>query len=89
MKWCRQNEAYSGEAYSGYPHLRPVRRERSSDHPRTDGMINDPALSSELSPAIVDALTTVFDPELSVNIYDLGLIYDFIVDSSHRVGIRA
>ncbi len=51
-------------------------------------MITDPGRSSELCPAIVDALSTVFDPELPVNIYDLGLIYDVIVDASDRVGIR-
>ena len=56
--------------------------------PKTDGMINDPERSSELRPAIIDALSTVFDPELPVNIYDLGLIYDVIVDESDRVGIR-
>ena len=56
--------------------------------PKTDGMINDPGRSSELRPAIVDALSTVFDPELPVNIYDLGLIYDVIVDACDRVGIR-
>ena len=30
----------------------------------------------------------MFDPEIPVNIYDLGLIYDVIVESSNRVGIR-
>ena len=33
--------------------------------------------------AIVAALSTVFDPEIPVNIYDLGLIYG-IVDSKKR-----
>ena len=55
---------------------------------KTDGMANDPERSSELRPAIVDALSTVFDPELPVNIYDLGLVYDVIIDASDRVGIR-
>jgi len=39
-------------------------------------------------PAIVKALATVFDPEIPVNIYELGLIYDVIVDADSRVGIR-
>src|SRR5215510_5560536 len=55
---------------------------------QTAGMINDPARSAALKAQIVKALSTVFDPEIPVNIYDLGLIYDVIVEASGRVGIR-
>lgn len=41
----------------------------------------DPVKTLELKPKIVDQLVTVFDPEIPVNIYELGLIYDIIVDS--------
>ena len=34
----------------------------------------------ELLTAIIDALKTVYDPEIPVNIYDLGLIYDVKLD---------
>lgn len=34
----------------------------------------------ELKEAVITALKTVFDPEIPVNIYDLGLIYDVIID---------
>jgi FeS assembly SUF system protein len=54
----------------------------------TTGMVNDPQRSAALRPAIVRALSTVFDPEMPVNIYDLGLIYDVIVDAGSHVGIR-
>ena len=43
---------------------------------------------SNLRDQIEAALRTVFDPEIPVNIYDLGLIYDIIVDNSGVVGIR-
>ena len=34
--------------------------------------------------SIIDALKTVFDPDIPVNIYDLGLIYDIkIIDNRH------
>ena len=33
-----------------------------------------------LEEQVVDALRSVFDPEIPVNIYDLGLIYDVEVD---------
>lgn len=34
----------------------------------------------ELEEKIVARIKTVFDPEIPVNIYDLGLIYDIAVD---------
>src|SRR5262245_21591749 len=51
-------------------------------------LINDPDRRAALMPRIVKALSTVFDPEIPVNIYDLGLIYDVIIDAADRVGIR-
>ena len=32
---------------------------------------------------IIDALKTVFDPEIPVNIYDLGLIYDLKINAEN------
>lgn len=48
----------------------------------------DAAQMAVLAPQVVDALRTVFDPEIPVNIYDLGLIYDVLVDADRQVGIR-
>ena len=39
----------------------------------------------ELEERIIAALRTVYDPEIPVNVYDLGLIYD--VDVDHDTGI--
>jgi FeS assembly SUF system protein len=55
---------------------------------QTAGMISDPGRTAVLRPQIVDALSKVFDPEIPVNIYELGLIYDIIVDRTDAVGIR-
>jgi len=41
----------------------------------------DPVKTLELKPKIVEQLVTVFDPEIPVNIYELGLIYDIKVDA--------
>ena len=54
----------------------------------TARMIADPERTTALKPQIVKALSTVFDPEIPVNIYELGLIYDIIVDASNAVGVR-
>ena len=42
----------------------------------------DPLKTLELKPKIIEQLVTVFDPEIPVNIYELGLIYDIIVDAN-------
>lgn len=55
---------------------------------QTAGMVNDPATRAALETPIAAALATVFDPEIPVNIHDLGLIYEVIVDASSTVGIR-
>jgi FeS assembly SUF system protein len=36
---------------------------------------------------VIEALSKVFDPEIPVNIYDLGLIYDVAIDASASVAI--
>ena len=56
--------------------------------PHTTDLVDDPARRAALLPQIVKAISTVFDPEIPVNIYDLGLIYNVIVDAESRVGIR-
>lgn len=48
----------------------------------------DPVKTLELKPKIVDQLVTVFDPEIPVNIYELGLIYDIIVDKKGLAVIK-
>lgn len=40
-----------------------------------------------LGDAIVEALKTVYDPEIPVNIYELGLIYEVKVDDDHNAHV--
>ncbi len=41
-----------------------------------------------MQPQILEVLSTIFDAEIPVNIYELGLIYEIAVDSDHLVGVR-
>ena len=43
---------------------------------------------ADLKDRIVAALCTCFDPEIPVNIYELGLIYDVLIAPSGEVVIR-
>ncbi len=51
----------------------PLIKPSTTDHP--------------LYEAIVDACRTVYDPEIPVNIYELGLIYTIDINSENEVGI--
>ena len=44
--------------------------------------------SEPLRSALVDVLKTVYDPEIPVDIWELGLIYDLDVDDVGAVKIR-
>lgn len=41
----------------------------------------------QLETNIVQVLKTIYDPEIPVNIYDLGLIYDILLDDSSNAEI--
>jgi FeS assembly SUF system protein len=50
-------------------------------------VVADPVKTLELKPLAVDAICTVFDPEIPVNIYELGLVYDLVVDAQGVVHV--
>ena len=44
----------------------------------------------ELQPlyaAVISAIKEVYDPEIPVNVYDLGLIYELTINKAHEVSI--
>ena len=51
----------------------PLIAPSSNDHPLYD--------------SVVEACRTVFDPEIPVNIYDLGLVYTVAIDAENAVNI--
>lgn len=48
--------------------------------PQTGGRVSEDA--------IIEACATIYDPEIPVNIYDLGLIYAIETDDANRVRIE-
>ena len=51
----------------------PLIAPSTTDHPLYEG--------------VVEACRTVYDPEIPVNIYDLGLVYTIAIDAEGDVGI--
>jgi FeS assembly SUF system protein len=47
-----------------------------------------PGGAEQIRERIIERLRTVYDPEIPVDIYELGLIYEVKVDESGKVGIR-
>jgi FeS assembly SUF system protein len=63
--------------------------ETSIDQPKSAQVSeSDSARDQILLEQIVDVLRSVYDPEIPVNIYEMGLIYDVAVNSLGEVGIR-
>jgi FeS assembly SUF system protein len=54
----------------------------------TAAIVADPARTEELRPKVIEAIQTVYDPEIPVNIWELGLIYDVVADAAGVVGVR-
>ena len=55
---------------------------------QTEGLAADPVKTAELQPAIQAALKKVYDPEIPVDIWELGLIYDVFVTADGVAAIR-
>ena len=49
--------------------------------------MNESINTNELGEKIVRVLKTIFDPEIPVDIYELGLIYDVFVNEDYDVKI--
>ena len=54
----------------------------------TDALVADPVKTAELQPALQAAFKKVFDPEIPVDIWELGLIYDVFVTPEGVAAIR-
>jgi FeS assembly SUF system protein len=57
------------------------------DHPPRPAVQQTPR-QREIEIKVLGALRTIYDPELPVNIYDLGLIYEVAVDETDAVRVK-
>lgn len=62
-----------------------VRQVMQASEATTGGAMSGPG---QLEERVIAALRTVNDPEIPVNIYDLGLIYDLAVDDAGTVAVQ-
>ncbi len=51
-------------------------------------MSDKPISAEEIKTKIIEALKACYDPEIPVNIYDLGLIYDIDIDADANVQVK-
>jgi FeS assembly SUF system protein len=51
-------------------------------------MMTEDTLREEIRAEVIRVLRTVRDPEVPVNIYDLGLVYSIDIDESGNVSVR-
>ena len=69
-------------------HLEPANPEELQDFTARAGEPLEAGLVATSRELVIEALRTVFDPEIPVNIYDLGLVYDVTVSEKGEVDIR-
>ena len=62
-------------------------REDCGEEPSAAGD-DEPRELTPLEEEILSTLKTVYDPEVPVDIYDLGLIYDFGVNAEGKVDVK-
>jgi FeS assembly SUF system protein len=96
--------AASGAPAAGSPFVPPAAWDTSADVGLNTGALTaplpttgsaqpavgppDPALTAELQGPIIEVIKTVYDPEIPVDIYELGLIYDIVVDADRKALVR-
>ena len=49
---------------------------------------DEPLPNADLKESVIEALKSVYDPEIPVDIYELGLIYDIAIAPSGSVVVR-
>ena len=70
------------------PVVQPPQPDAPAPTEHTAALVPDAEKTAALKPEIIKAIQTVFDPEIPVNIWELGLIYDVFVDANSVAAVR-
>jgi FeS assembly SUF system protein len=54
----------------------------------TESAVSNPVEVLDREAKVLEALRTIYDPEIPVNIHELGLIYDMKVDEAGNVNVQ-
>jgi FeS assembly SUF system protein len=90
LKLFRRNKPDAPVAADPKPAERPLaeaqppREERAPAAEPSATALN----AEDVEQGVIEALRTVYDPEIPVNIYELGLVYDIDVDPAGKVVVR-
>jgi FeS assembly SUF system protein len=68
----------------------PAPVNQPSQGAESQGQIQPPQAAGpeEVQAGVIEVLRTVYDPEIPVNIYEMGLVYNIDVDQGGKVHIR-
>jgi len=80
--WSGEEGGWNFDSLAGTPFAPPPAGGTFPD------FVPDAAQTERLLPRIREALKTVFDPEIPVDIYELGLVYGVQADAAGRVQVQ-
>jgi FeS assembly SUF system protein len=83
-----ETEAPMAETNPENPEAAAVPSADTADTTMAADTVAAPTDSSDIENGIVEVLKTIFDPEIPVNIYELGLIYDIDIQENGAVQVK-
>jgi FeS assembly SUF system protein len=84
FKWFRDENSAPGPESSSLPEAEKDAGIEMENH----GGVERSFAPGEIEQAVTEVLRTIYDPEISVNIYEMGLVYDVDVDTKGKVIIQ-